>query len=123
MASYGDVRKWNAEWLHDTVGRLNQRCTDLVGLSDGVADASKTSRWHGDAALAASSNLRSIRGGLEDFISEVAAMRTAMGEAADNVSALLHGVAEAESLAGKYYLRIEDNGALTDTTAFSFPSD
>lgn len=123
MASYGDVRVWNPEWLHDTVGRLNRRCTDLVGLSDEVADASRTNRWHGDAAVAAAQNLRHIRAGLADLISEVAAMRTAMGEAADDVSALLHGVAEAESLAGRYFLRIDDDGALIDTSRLSFSSD
>lgn len=123
MVAYGDVRKWDAELLHELVGLLNKRCTELVGLSNEVSDAGKTSRWHGEAADAANNNLNSVRGGLEDLVSEVAAMRTAMGQAADSVTGLLHGVAEAEHLAGRYYLRIDDDGSLHDTADFTFPSE
>lgn len=72
LISYGDVRKWDAECLHEIVDRLNQRCIGLV---------------------------------------------------ADTVAGLRHGITEAETLAGKYYLRIEDNGALTDTAGCGFPSE
>lgn len=114
MVSYGDVRRWQAEPLHESVGALNALCNTLIGLSDEAA-VDKTNRWHGEAASAAANSLWGIRVGLEDLVSEVAAMRTAMAEAADSVSGLEHGVADAESLAGRYCFRIEDNGILTDT--------
>lgn len=123
MVSYGDVRKWHAEPLHQSVGQLNTLCTTLVGLSDEMSDAGKTTRWHGKAATGSATALQDIRTGVEDLISEVAAMRTAMGDAADSVSGLMHGVAEAESLASRYYLHIEDNGTLRDQAAFTFPSE
>jgi hypothetical protein len=54
MVSYGDVRNWQAEPLQPIgSGQLNTLCTTLVGFSDEVGDAGKTSRWHGDAATGA----------------------------------------------------------------------
>lgn len=123
MVSYGDVRRWEAEPLHQSVSCLNTMCTALIGFTDEVGDAGRTSRWHGEAAHGAGDTLRGIRTGMEDLISEVATMRTALAEAADSVSGLMHGVAEAESLASRYYLRIGDNGELHDTVRFSFPSE
>lgn len=123
MVSYGDVRRWRDQPLHESVGSLNTLCTTLVGLSDESSDAGKTYRWHGEAASAAATNLRNLHVGLEDLVSEVAAMRTAMGQAADTVTGLRHGIAEAESLASRYYLGIEDDGSLRDTASFSFPSE
>nr|WP_198152057.1 alpha/beta hydrolase [Kibdelosporangium sp. MJ126-NF4] len=95
----------------------------MVGLSDELGDTANTGRWHGQAAAAATENLSGIRDGLEDLVSEIAAMRTAMGQVADSVTGLRHGIADAEALASRYYLRIEDNGALTGTTEFGFSSE
>jgi hypothetical protein len=114
VIAYGDVRQWNAEWLHETVELLNRRCTDLVGLNDEVSGAGRTNRWHGEAALAARDNLTSVGGGLAELISEVSAMRVAMGEAADAVTGLLHGIAEAEEIARRHGFALAEDGTVRD---------
>jgi hypothetical protein len=123
MANFGDVRKWDPEPLHVSVGELNRRCDQLLGLADELDAASQPSGWVGDAAYAAAMESRRRTDKLEEQVAGVAAVRRALGEAADAISALRHAVAEIDGLAGANGFAIADTGAVIEHATVGQPRD
>ncbi|WP_460399791.1 alpha/beta hydrolase [Actinophytocola sediminis] len=112
--SFGDVRRWAAEPLHDAERALVDRSDLLVGLADELDQAGRTGHWVGEARLAAYREQRMMGEALEDAVAQLAAVRRAVGEAADAVDGLRYGVVEAVELATIHNFDIDDAGTVHD---------
>ncbi|ONI91518.1 alpha/beta hydrolase [Actinosynnema sp. ALI-1.44] len=114
MVAYGDIRKWQSGPLDTTVGDLNKRCDELLGLSDELAASGTPQGWSGKGADAARTKREDLNNRMERLVAGVAAVRRAMGEAADAVEALGHAVRETEDIAQRNHFVIKDDGSIVD---------
>jgi hypothetical protein len=114
MATFGELRAWKAEPLHAASTALNGRCDLLLGLDDEVHAVARTPNWIGEAAESAARRLELLRDGIADDVAEVAAVRRALGDAADAVEGLANAVSEIDYLASAYQFRIDDSGLVVD---------
>jgi Alpha/beta hydrolase len=114
MADFGDVRRWDPEPLNASVGELNRRCDQLLGLADELTAACQPAGWVGDAAYVAATEARKHTDKLEEQVAGVAAVRRALAEAADAITGLRHAVAEIDSLAHANGFEVVDNGSVVE---------
>ncbi|WP_424183573.1 alpha/beta hydrolase [Actinokineospora sp. G85] len=114
MPTYGDIRKWQAGPLEATVSGLNQRCDELVGLSDELSASGVPAGWTGEAADAARAERDRLQNSMELLVAAAGAVRRGVAEASDAVEALKHSVAETDSIAERNHFIIRDDGSVVD---------
>jgi uncharacterized protein YukE len=114
MLTYGDIRKWQPGPLDDAVGQVNARCQELVGLADELAASGAPDSWGGQGADAATAKRNQLSDRMEHAVAGIAAVRRALGEAADAVTGLQHAVNEADGLATAHGFEIIDAGGVAD---------
>nr|WP_225953471.1 alpha/beta hydrolase [Kibdelosporangium phytohabitans] len=100
--------------MDTAVGDLNKRCDELLGLSDELAASGTPQGWTGNSADAARTQREDLNNRMERLVAGVAAVRRAMGEAADSVEALGHAVRETEDIAQRNHFVIADDGGIVD---------
>ncbi|MGW5646876.1 alpha/beta hydrolase [Saccharopolyspora sp. NPDC003752] len=111
----GTIRKWEPGALDEAVQTLLKHRDALIALDDEVTGCKPPASWRGAAAAAAAPAHARIAASARRLTAEVAAVRTAVADAADSVEALRKSLAEAENLAGSNGFTIADSGAVEDT--------
>ncbi len=114
MVSYGDVRRWRAEPLHDAEIALGSTLETLLGLADELAGAKRPARWRGPAADAAALAHDRTADGMEHVVAGLAALRRALGAAAAGVRGLTATIATLDSRAEAEGFSIDEAGRVTD---------
>ncbi|SFI88130.1 alpha/beta hydrolase [Amycolatopsis sacchari] len=114
MVSWGEVIRWSPEPLAELVAVLNDRYNRLVGCADELRATAMPEGWAGPAANAAATEAARLAAAAEELAAEGAAVRRAAGDVSDAITGLLHGVAEARSLAAAHEFVIGDDGRVTD---------
>ncbi|WP_436493484.1 DUF6973 domain-containing protein [Actinokineospora sp. HUAS TT18] len=114
MATYGQVRDWASGPLENSVSALNGAATALIGLSDELGSAKPPESWDGPAAEGAHITHADLCDRMEHLVAEVAAVRAAVADAADSVTALANAVADNEGLAAVHFFLINDDGDVMD---------
>ncbi|MFC9251914.1 DUF6973 domain-containing protein [Amycolatopsis thailandensis] len=121
MLSYGDVRRWRPGPLDESEQNLKNGNEKLVGLDDELSSAGapmgKDGQWSGAAASAAGGKLALLGDSLEHTVAEVNAAWRAVALASDDVTALMHKVAEADWQARAGNFAIGDQGDVSDLGA------
>lgn len=120
MVSYGEIRRWQARPMHQTEDELKNRSDLLLRLADELDLAGQTPSWSGEAGRGARRRLLVLRDDLEDAVAQLAAVRSAIGDAGDWIERVMVGVAEAEEIARAIDCRIDDAGTVhRDLAAWS----
>jgi hypothetical protein len=112
--SYGDIRRWSAEPLHQTENTLRGQGNLLIGLADELDISGRTPGWVGPASMSARRRHFGLRNDLEDAVAQLAAVRRAMGDAGDRIEALMAAVADTEELARSNDFGIDETGWVHD---------
>ena len=115
MPGVGDVRRWSPGGLSAVADLLVTRCATLVGLQDELDATVTPGHWVGNAAEAAYARRGEITEGLRRLVAQTQAVRGAVDETADAVTAVQQSLREAEVLAVRSHFDIGDDGAVRDT--------
>ncbi|GAA4658463.1 MULTISPECIES: alpha/beta hydrolase [Amycolatopsis] len=114
MVGWGEVIRWSPEPLAELVTVLNNRYNQLVGCADELRAAGIPEGWAGPAANAAAAEAGRLAAVAEELAAEGAMVRRAAGDVSDAITGILHGVAEARTLAAAHEFQIGDDGSVTD---------
>lgn len=114
MVGFGDVRKWKSHPLDGAESRLKELSDKLLGLSDEFAEMATPAGWVGEAATAAQEKRVKVADRMEQIVAGVSAARSGLGNTADAIIGLNHGVREADGLARAHGFAIGDDGAVND---------
>ena len=115
MPGVGDVRRWSPGGLTAVADLLVTRCATLVGLQDELDATVTPGHWVGEAADAAYARRGQITEGLRRLVAQTQAVRGAVDETADAVTAVQQSLREAVELAARSHFEIGDDGAVRDT--------
>ncbi len=114
MVTFGDVRRWNADAIEHVGVTVRARKDSLIGLSDELASAALTWRWHGGGALEAKKSLRRLNDRAEHLVAEASAVQRALFAASDDVAELRQQVLNLEAYAASWQFDVAANGAIVD---------
>ncbi|GAA2843452.1 alpha/beta hydrolase [Crossiella cryophila] len=123
MVALANIRRWRPSELDAAFDALGKRRDSLLGLNDGLEAAKSPPDWTGEAAERATVAHRQLADRMEHIVAGVSAVRRAVGETSDAILALHRALGEAETLAGTYLFRINDDGSLTDNRVVCTPKD
>lgn len=114
MATFGEIRSWQAGLLDIAATGLGRRRDELLELADELVDARPPQTWSGGTAQAAGAAIGGLTARMEHLVAEVAAVRAAVADAAESVRAVQRLVAEADHLAWSHQFSINDDGSVTN---------
>lgn len=113
MVTWVELIRWSPEPLAELVGVLNARYNTLIGCADELRASGIPQGWSGPAATAAATKANQLGDAAEELAAEGATLRRAAGDVSDAITGILHGVAEAQSLAAAHEFRIGDDGSIS----------
>ncbi|GAA2811729.1 alpha/beta hydrolase [Saccharopolyspora taberi] len=114
MVSLADVRRWEPAALEEIFRTLGKRRDELVGLEDELDGVKNPPDWEGEAAGPAAKRHAGLTRSMRELIAEVSSVRTAVGNASDDVEAIRRRLAETESTAEAHGFQITAEGGVRD---------
>ncbi len=114
MITVGDVRRWGPMGLHAVAADLQRQERTLLDTSDALDATAQPSGWAGDGAAAAREDRDALTGRTRRVVAQVQAVATAVRGAGESVLAVHAALRETEELAGRYWFRLGDDGAVRD---------
>lgn len=110
--TYGQVRRWNADLVEQAAILVRKRSEDLERLLDDLKLVRPRS-WTGETAQAATLARERQARAYEDTAEVCQAFKRELFTASDAIVELKTAIADAESLASSYGIRIGDDGSLS----------
>jgi hypothetical protein len=117
MTGFGDVRRWRAAPLEQAQAALKRDLDELVAADEGLESPAARVVWAGRAADVAADRRTQVRSALAALVAEVAAVRRALADAADGVTALERDVRDVLEFAASEEFRVTDAGVVVDVSA------
>ena len=121
--SLGQVREWDPARMEDVALSLTRSRSALTSLGADLPVGAGPTVWQGSAASAAYLREEALARAETALVTAVATVQRAVGEAAERVRSVQAALSGVERAAAAHRLRVDDDGAVRDTSCLPTPPD
>ena len=121
--SLGQVREWDPARMEDVALSLTRSRSALTSLGADLPVGAGPTVWQGSAASAAYLREEALARAELALVTAVATVQRAVGEAAERVRSVQAALSGVERAAAAHRLRVDDDGAVRDTSCLPTPPD